>query len=149
MNKRINFEDNIFILNTHVRAVRDLLLLDADPDFFLEKTLDDLEFIDNTLSILLDNLIGNKRYIGREEQFHNLLETDRFLSDVLQTLFSGDGTVSVNKFPVIRDRITLIWNHNLDRSKIIESLSFAEAELTPTEPLVSHDELSELLKDMV
>jgi hypothetical protein len=149
MNKRINFEDNIFILNTRVRAIRDLLFLDANPDFFLEKTLDDLEFIDNTLSILLDNLIGNKRYIEREEQFHNLLETDRFLSEVLQTLFSGDGTVSVNKFPVIRDTITLVWNHSLDRRKVIESLSFEDAEVTSVEPLVSRDELSELLKDMV
>lgn len=149
MNKRINFEDNIFILNTRVRAIRDLLFLDANPDFFLEKTLDDLEFIDNTLSILLDNLIDNKRYIEREEQFHNLLETDRFLSEVLQTLFSGDGTVSVNKFPVIRDTITLVWNHSLDRRKVIESLSFEDAEVTSVEPLVSRDELSELLKDMV
>jgi hypothetical protein len=149
MNKRINFEDNIFILNTRIRAIRDLLLLDADPDFFLEKTLDDLEFIDNTLSILLDNLTGNKRYIERGEQFHNILETERFLSEVLQTIFSGDGTVSVNKFPVIQDRITLIWNHSLDRRRVIESLSFEEVEVTSTEPLVSRDELNELLKDMV
>jgi hypothetical protein len=149
MDKRINFEDNIFILNTRIRVIRDLLLLDVDPDFFLEKTLDDLEFIDNTLSILLDNLTGNKRYIEREEQFHNLLETERFLSEILRTIVSGDGTVSVNKFPVIRDRITLVWNHSLDRRRVIESLSFGESELTPIEPLVSRDELSELLKDMV
>jgi hypothetical protein len=149
MNKRINFEDNIFILNTRIRAIQDLLLLDADPDFFLEKTLDDLEFIDNTLSILLDNLTGNKKYIEREEQFHNLLETERFLSGILRTIFSGDGTISVNKFPVIRDKITLIWNHSMDRRRGIETLSFNETELTPIEPLVSRDELNELLKDMV
>ncbi|MDR2784585.1 MAG: hypothetical protein LBB83_01590 [Treponema sp.] len=149
MNKRINFEDNIFILNTRIRAIRDLLLLDADPDFFLEKTLDDLEFIDNTLSILLDNLSGNKKYIERDEQFHNLLETERFLSEVLRTIFSGDGTVSVNKFPVIRDRVTLVRNHSMDRCRIIESLSFEKTGTTSIEPLVSRDELSELLKDIV
>jgi hypothetical protein len=149
MGKRINFEDNIFVLNTRIRGIRDLLLLDVDPDFFLEKTLDDLEFIDNTLSILLDNLTGNERYIERGEQFHNILETERFLSEVLQTMFSGDGTVSVGKFPVIQDRITLIWNHSLDRCRIIESLLFEKTEVTSAEPLVSRDELSELLKDMV
>jgi hypothetical protein len=149
MNKRINFEDNIFILNTRIRAIRDLLLLDADPDFFLEETLDDLEFIDNTLSILLDNLTNNKRYIERDEQFHNLLETERFLTEVLQEIFSGDGTVSANKFPIIRDRVTLIWNHSLDRCKNIEGLSFEETEVASLEPVVSRDELNELLKDMV
>ncbi|MDR2053675.1 MAG: hypothetical protein LBP80_09695 [Treponema sp.] len=149
MNKRINFEDNIFILNIRIRAIRDLLLLDADPDFFLEKTLDDLEFTGNTLSILLDNLAGNKRYIERNKQLHNLLETERFLSDVLRTIFSGDGMISANRFPVIRDRLTLIGNHSLDRCRVIESLAFEQTESVSIEPLVSRDELNELLKDMV
>ncbi|MDR0709493.1 MAG: hypothetical protein LBF77_05455 [Spirochaetaceae bacterium] len=148
MNRRINFEDNIFILNTRIRAIRDMLLLDADPDFFLKKTLDDLEFIDSTLSVLLDNLNNNKKYIEREGQFYNLLETERSLSEVLKTISSGDGTVSVDKFPEIEDRITLIHNHSLNRRKVIEDVPFEASETSPAEPWVSRDELSELLKDM-
>jgi hypothetical protein len=145
---QINFEDNIFILNIRIRAIRDLLLLDADPGLFLEKTLGDLEFIDNTLSILLDTLINNKKYIERNGQFHNLLETERSFSEALQTMLSGDGTVSANKFPAIRDRITPFWNHSLNRDKIIEEFSIEVSDTAPTEPVVSRDELSELLKDM-
>jgi hypothetical protein len=149
MTRRINFEDNIFMLNTRIRVIRDLLLLDVDSDFFLEKTLDDLEFIDNTLSSLLDNLSNNKRYIERDEQFHNLLETERFFSEVLDKIFSGDGPVSVGKFPVIQDRIALVWNHTTDRRKAIEGLSFEKTEFTSMEPVVSRDELNELLKNIV
>jgi hypothetical protein len=125
-----------------------MLLLDADPDFFLKKTLDDLEFIDSTLSVLLDNLNNNKKYIEREGQFYNLLETERSLSEVLKTISSGDGTVSVDKFPEIEDRITLIHNHSLNRRKVIEDVPFEASETSPAEPWVSRDELSELLKDM-
>jgi hypothetical protein len=149
MHKRINFEDNIFILNTRIRAIRDMLLLDADPDFFLKTTLDDLEFIDNTLSALLDNLNNNKRYIEREEQFYNLLETERSLSEALQAISFGDGTVSSAKFPEIDDRITFIRNRSLNRRKVIEGTPFENAETASMEPWVSRDELNELLKDIV
>ncbi|MDR1353217.1 MAG: hypothetical protein LBK05_08040 [Treponema sp.] len=148
MNKRINFEDNIFILNTQIRVVRDLLLLDADPGFFLEKTMNDLEFIGSTLSVLFDNLATNEKYIERNEQLHNLLETERSLSGVLQTIVSGDGAFSADKFPAIRDRITPVLNRSLDRCKTIEGLSFERPDTASMEPVVSRDELSELLKDM-
>ncbi|MDR1411326.1 MAG: hypothetical protein LBI91_03885 [Spirochaetaceae bacterium] len=149
MNKRINFEDNIFILNTRIRVVRDLLLLEADPGFFLEKTLNDLEFIGNTLSALFDNLVTNKKYIERNEQLHNLLETERSLSEVLQTILSGDGAFSAGKFPAIRDRISPVLNRSQDRYKTIEGLSFEKPAAAAMEPVVSRDELNELLKDMV
>jgi hypothetical protein len=149
MNKQINFEDNIFILNTRIRAIGDLFLLDVDTDSFLEKTLDDLEFIDNTLTALLDTLNGNKRYIEREEQLHNLLETEHSLSNIVRTIISGDEVISINKFPAIQDRITRVWNNVLDRLKIIDNITNGADKVHAAEPLVGHDELSELLKDIV
>jgi hypothetical protein len=50
MHKHINFEDNIFVLNTRIRMIRDSLILDTDPELFLEKTVDDTNFIDLTLA---------------------------------------------------------------------------------------------------
>ncbi|MDR1285981.1 MAG: hypothetical protein LBK08_00075, partial [Treponema sp.] len=89
MNKRINFEDSIFIINTRIRIIRDMLLLDTDPDLFLEKALEDVSFIDKTLAILLDQLLDNSRFIERTEQFHNLAETERIFADVLSGLING------------------------------------------------------------
>jgi hypothetical protein len=149
MHNRINFEDNIFILNVRIRAIRDMLSLDADPGFFLETTLNDLEFIDATLAALLDSLNNNRRYIEREEQFHNLLETERSLFGVLQVISSGDGTVSAGKFPEIKDRISLIQTHSLNRRKMIEGTPLEDTRTMPVESWVSRDELSELLKDIV
>jgi hypothetical protein len=146
MNKRINFEDSIFIINTRIRMIRDMLLLDTDPDLFLEKTLDDVEFIDSTLAVLLEQLSSNKRFIERNEQFHNLAETDQLFAQVLSDLINGDSTISSGNFPVIRDRLTLLWNHTQERRKAVEDTAGAEPEAAAMEPVVSSDELHELLQ---
>jgi hypothetical protein len=144
MNKRINFEDSIFIINTRIRMIRDMLLLDTDPDLFLEKTLDDVEFIDSTLAVLLEQLSSNKRFIERSEQFHNLAETDQLFAQVLSDLINGDSTISSGNFPVIRDRLALLWTHTQERRKAVEDT--AEPEAAAMEPVVSSDELNELLQ---
>jgi hypothetical protein len=148
MANRINFEDNIFILNTRIHMIRDLLLLDADPDLFLEKTLEDVEFIGNTLAALLDTLMGNTQYIERDEQFHNLGDTERQFMEVLSEILNGEGTISVSKFPVIREKVTLLWSKALERRKTADSLSFSETDKASMDPVVSSDELNELLKNL-
>jgi hypothetical protein len=125
-----------------------MLLLDTDPDMFLEKTLDDVDFIDKSLSFLLEQLSDNKRFIERTEQFHNLTETERIFAEVLLDLINGDSTISSNKFPAIRDRLTFLWNHTQERKKTIESASSSEVEEGTVDPMVSSDELSELLQNL-
>jgi hypothetical protein len=146
MNKRINFEDNIFILNTRIRMIRDLLILETDPDLFLEKTMDDLGFIDLTLAFLLGNLLENERLIERDEQFHNLSETERQFSEVLSEILEGAGSISAVQFPVIRDKTLVLRNNSLERRKNIEGA--VSRGNKPSEPVVSSDELNELLKGL-
>jgi hypothetical protein len=146
MNKQINFEDSIFIINTRIRMIRDMLLLEADPDLFLEKTLDDVDFIDRTLAILLEQLSNNKRFIERTEQFHNLAGTERIFGDVLSDMVTGDSALSSDKFPAIHDRLTLLWNHTRERRKTIDNAADSENREPSMAPVVSPDELNELLQ---
>jgi hypothetical protein len=146
MDKRINFEDAIFIISARIRVIRDMLLLDADPDLFLEKTLDDVDFIDRTLSVLMEQLSDNKRFIERSEQFHNLAETEGVFAEVLSDLINGDSAISSGRFPAIRDRLTLLWNHTKDRKKAISNAAPSGAGKISPDPVVSSDELSELLQ---
>jgi hypothetical protein len=147
MEKPINFEDNIFILNTRIRMIRDLLILDAEPDLFLEKTLEDIDFIDHTLSLLLDRLFKSERFIEREEQFHNLSETEGQFAEVLAEIVRGEGAVSAAVRPPIQERIALIRSHSLERRKTITE-SFTQTGGAALESVVSSDELQELLKTM-
>jgi hypothetical protein len=146
MNRQINFGDTIFILNTRIRMIRDLLILDADPDFFLDKTLSDVDFIDAALGTLLRELAENTHLIDRNGQFYNLHETERQFLAVLRDFANGSGAMSVTSYPALREKLGLIREHSLERQKTIEqTLSVDEA--PSSEPLVSSDELNELLRD--
>ncbi|MDR2079661.1 MAG: hypothetical protein LBP74_08080 [Treponema sp.] len=146
MSKQINFEDNIFILNTRIRMIRDLLILDADPDIFLDKTLTDVDFINAALGVLLRNLIENTHLIERNGQFYNLHETEQQFLGALWDLANGPGTVSVTSYPVLQDKIALIREQALERQKTIERY-ISTGETPSSEPVVSPDELNELLRD--
>jgi hypothetical protein len=146
MNQQINFGDTIFILNARIRMIRDLLILDADPDFFLDQTLSDVDFIDAALGALLRELIENTRHIDRNGQFRNLHETERQFLAVLWDLANGSGAISVASYPALREKVALIREHSLERQKNIEQRLSVEEEPS-SEPLVSSDELNELLRD--
>ncbi|MDR3168129.1 MAG: hypothetical protein LBT93_09300 [Treponema sp.] len=145
MNKRINFEDNIFILTQRIRIIRDLVALDADPELFLEKTIEDVDFIDTTLGVLLDSLVKNNRFIERELQYENLSELEWQFSQALRELLSGSGNISAANFPMIREKISIMEQHSHGRNKIIED-SLVQTHRTPIESVVSSDELNELLR---
>ena len=146
MGRQINFEDTIFILNARIRLILDLLILDADPGFFLETTLSDLDFIDGALGTLLQELIEYTRLIDRNGYFYRLHETERQFLGVLQDLANGPGTVSAALYPALRERLGLIRERSLERQKAIEQRLAVDA--TPSsEPVVSSDELNELLRD--
>ena len=145
MNKRVNFEDNIFILMMRIRMVRDAITLDADPELFLEKTLDDICFTDHSLKILLEYLLENSRLIEREELLDHFSEAERLFSQVIQELLVHEGTLSVQEIPSIKEKLIIIRNASLERRKNAENLGSLETS-TSGSPIVSSDELTELLK---
>jgi hypothetical protein len=144
MNKRINFEDNIFVLAALTRMLKDLLTLDTDPELFLEKTLNDMEFVDKNLDLLLGYLAENRRLIEREELLNHLSALEWQYSQVLSHYLEGDGNISAGEFPVTGERVRLFKTRSGERQKQLESAG-REGENPREEPLVSSDELSALL----
>ena len=144
MNKHINFEDNIFVFNLRIRMIQDLLILDTDPELFLNKTLDDLGFINSSLNILLSSLKDNYRLIERDEQFHNLAETERQFCEVLNEIDHGEGNISVLQYPELREHIGILLGQSRERQKSINGL-IAEGKDSALEPVVGYNELQELL----
>jgi hypothetical protein len=129
MNQQLNYEDNIFILNSKIRVIADMLLLDADPDIFLEKTLEDIDFITAKLTLLQETLALNKQLISRNEQFHNLEETyERFL-DLLNDMLRGVGCFNVENYPMTKEQVGSTAAYCLKQQKIIKAY-MAEAGLS-------------------
>ncbi|MDR0447903.1 MAG: hypothetical protein LBH07_04470 [Treponema sp.] len=144
MNKHINYEDNIFILNIRIRMIQDLLILDTDADLFLNKTLDDLDFINSCLTSLLLSLKDNSRLIERDKQFYNLAETERQFHEILNVLDNGEGSISALCNPELRERTGPLTSQSQERQSSIKDLIIETKDLS-IEPVVGYDEMQVLL----
>jgi len=142
MIKRVNFEDNIYIILARIKLIRDLLVLDTDLDLFLDKTLDDFDFIDGALDTLLTRLLENKKLIKRDEFLNHLMELEVVLSRVLAVFLSRSEEAAGTAYPSIQERLAGLEARSQERKKTEES---SGAKNAPEEPLVSPDELNELL----
>ena len=121
-------------------------MLDADSELFLDHTLEDISFINKTQDFLTEILMNNKRYIERGEQFHNLAETEIRFQDVLFKLINEENNFSLKSKPGILEKIGQIRNQSIERWKILEKLFISDMDKPFAEPVVSVDELSELLR---
>jgi hypothetical protein len=145
MNKYIDFEDSVFILFLRVRMLRDLLRLNPDPELFLDKTMDDLQFINNTLETLMVDMIANAQIVGRNGEFDSLSDLEWQYNQLL-TEFSGDSSpFSAENFPNTRETIFSLKNRSDIRRKTIDE-SVSPMEQAQAEPMVSPAELTGLLK---
>jgi hypothetical protein len=147
MDKRINYEDNTFIINTRIRLLHDILLLEADSSLFFKKMLEELDFINETLDILLNALISNNSLIGRSERFHDLMETEWRFTALLNFLIGGGGSLGDCFLPQFSPKLESIRNDCGKRRDLIKEYNLSPPEAGEAdERLVSPFELSELLR---
>jgi hypothetical protein len=144
MNKRINFEDTLFILNVRIRMIRDLLRLDIDADLFFRKTMEDLEFINGALVTLMEKFLANLKFLDRETEADNLLDAEWQFSQILNEIFSNSSPFSPAHFPDAQTVISKLRKDSAGRQKQIEE-SYVPTENSTAEPVVSHAELNGLL----
>ena len=146
MHKQDNFEDNIYLLLIRIRLIRDTIILNTDSELFFTKTLEDIEFIDQILGILFKKLEENKQRIDREGLLDHLSEIEWQFSRVLAEIMNGSGSFSVSEIPSLRDKLSALRKASLERRDIVETLG-NEMEEYPEAPVISSDELNELLKE--
>jgi hypothetical protein len=147
MEKRINYEDNTFIINTRIRLLHDILLLEADSSLFFKKMLEELDFINETLDVLLNALVSNNSLIGRSGRFHDLMETEWRFTALLNFLIEGGGSLGDCFHPQFSPKLVSIRSDCGRRRDLIKehNLSSPEAD-EADERLVSTLELAELLR---
>ncbi|MDR0383477.1 MAG: hypothetical protein LBH50_05770 [Spirochaetaceae bacterium] len=145
MNQQFNYEDNIFILNARIRMLADMMKLDAAPDIFLEKTIEDIDFIAEKLNLLQESLSFNKHLISRDEQLHNLDETYELFLDLLTGMARGTECFNAINYPYIKELV----NEHIRRCEscqmLIGELMKDGAAAIPERRLVSTDEMAALL----
>ena len=144
MNKRINFEDTIFILNVRIRMIRDLMRLDTDTHLFYSQTMGDLEFISTVMDILSEKFLNNLKFLDREVEADNILDAEWQFSQILNEISNNQGIFSPNNYPEMMTFIANLRKNSIKRQKLIEG-SYEPAEHSMAEPVVSNAELNGLL----
>ncbi|MCL2809220.1 MAG: hypothetical protein FWD24_04030 [Treponema sp.] len=144
MNKRINFEDTIFILNVRIRMIRDLMRLDVDAELFYPQTIKDLEFIDSILNMLSEKFLENIKFLDREVEADNLLDAEWQYGQLLNEISNNSSLFSPVVFQEMPAIINKLRRDSIKRKNQIEE-SYVPAESSKQEPVVSHAELNGLL----
>ena len=144
MNKRINFEDTIFILNVRIRMIRDFLRLDTDSHMFYSQTMGDLEFISSCLDMLTEKFLDNLKILDREVEADNILDAEWQFSQILNEISNNSSPFTATNYPEMLTFISNLRKNSSKRQKQIEE-SYVPAEHSSAEPVVSNAELNGLL----
>jgi len=147
MEKQENYRDNLYLLLCRIKLIRDTLTLDMDPDLFLKKTLDDIDFIHQIMTNILKKLRENHLLIDREELFNHISELEWQFSRVLSEILNNSGSIPVGKYPEIKEKILFYRKNSLERRETADAIGETVSE-NPKEPVMSTSELNELLKDL-
>ncbi|HCM27132.1 MAG: hypothetical protein A2Z99_11715 [Treponema sp. GWB1_62_6] len=147
MAKRIQFEDDIFYISLIVRNLCDCLALDLDPDLFLERTVNEISFVERALDRMSIELIANDRLIERNEQLQNLAEAEARFADLLMALSSGEGRIQSALLP-FADRLVQWLDDSRRRSLEIDGATTGTGPAENDPAVVSSLELNELLRGL-
>jgi len=133
----ITLEDTFFIIGMRMRMIRDTLRLNPPPDLFLDKSIDDLCFINHVLvslsQLTAENGSGFIDY---------LLDTEWQFSQLLIEFSVDSSPFSIRAFPDIRDKIASLRTESDTRRKTLEESFVLTGDLA--EPVVSSAEMSGL-----
>ena len=100
MATRVNYEDNLFYLMSVTRTIRSGLQLELDPDYFRDKLVEDIFFVDRTLEQIYEALRTNSYLINRRDHLRELMRAKRNFADMLDEVLEGEPAfaASLNTF---------------------------------------------------
>lgn len=144
MKQKIHYENDIFYLKTYIRILSDALKLNIDSFIFAEKTLEDINFIENIIQKLYTSLQENPHLIRRNDHLLSVLEVKKYFITYIDSLTNNGNPYSNDlkqAFPKLR---RLVANHTRDLTVIQSRLSTPETGDVDSEQ-ISENEMSFLL----
>jgi hypothetical protein len=146
MAAKINYEDNIFFLDTIVSALKSGLTLDIDPEYFRDKVVEDVFFVDTSLKRIYVSLKENNFLIRRAEYLRSLLRVSRLFREFLDRLVNKEVAFASHLEPYFLKLRGAATDHEAIAGEIMDILEVTE----PTEvdqDFVSQDEFRFLLEE--
>ncbi|MDR1180075.1 MAG: hypothetical protein LBK44_06185 [Spirochaetales bacterium] len=86
MSTKIHYSDNIFYLQTLIKTVRNGLSLEIDPEYFQDRLLEDILFLNVSLNKIYASLKANAYLIRKGDYLRSLLRAKRDFAGILQNI---------------------------------------------------------------
>ena len=146
MSARINYEDNLFYVNSWLKQLRAANRLDIDSDIFLHKIVEDILFIHEVLRKLNLNLQKNDALINRLEYLRMLVLAKKEFVQFLEELTVTTSAFAENLVP-FHDQFMQCRNIHHEDIQTITAILEEEAGFDKEESdIISSDEYRFLFK---
>ena len=86
----IYYDEDLFYLNELIHTISDGFRLDLQSELFIDKSVDDIMFVENTIAILYGALMENELVIKRAEHIKRLVQTKVKFAEMLDEVVRGD-----------------------------------------------------------
>ncbi len=146
MTKKIHYDDNIFFLDTMIKTVKSGLSLDIDPEYFIDKVIEDLLFLDGTLLLIFSSLKGNLYLLKRAEYLRSLLRGEKNFLDLVDAILEKKIPFSEHLTPLFDKLRTLRAEHLQACQEMKRLLTESREEPYPGADVISPTEFHLLLK---
>jgi hypothetical protein len=90
MPQMIHYQDDLFFLSVQVKSLDSVLSTEADPEYFRDRILGDIAFLDGTLRTFGTMLSQNALLIDRPEYLKLLERTIRSFAGILDKLVGSE-----------------------------------------------------------
>jgi hypothetical protein len=146
MAARVNYEDNLFYIMTLTRALRSGLQLEIDPDYFRDKIVEDIFFLDRVLEQIYEALRLNSYLINRRDHLRELMRAKRAFADMLDEVLETRVAFSDHLEPFRAKLAGAREQHVRDLSDIQSSMD-SGASTEDQQSIVSQDEYRFLFRN--
>jgi len=127
-----------------IRTIRDTLHLNPPSDIFMEKSLDDLTFVDGAMELLVKTMQENSdQYSGNNESEY-ISDTEWQFNQVLTEFVLETSPFTAHLPPGALQKIAAMRASSESRRKIIEETG-QPLDIAQSEPVVTSAELNGLL----
>jgi len=141
---RLHFEDSVFILSMRIRVIRDTLHLNPPHELFMEKSIDDLVFINNALELLVKTITETSDEYSNNNETEYIADIEWQFNQVLTEFLLESSPFTAHTLPETARQITIMRTASEARRKIIESTGQPLA-IAQSEPVVTSAEMNGLL----
>ena len=147
MAEKIHYDDNMFFLTALIRTIDDGLGVNVDADYFGEKIIEDVLFIDTAIQKIHGSLKQNTHLIRRDVHLHALMKLKKSYGRMIENLLSLEGAFAQIVRPMAPKIRRSAASHLNDVREIREHLGRSAAPRIDGD-MISSDELHFLMTPM-